>query len=79
MQTAMSCVKDVFPNSTVTPNGTNNYPIKVIVSAKVGNHSVEIWSGRQQDLFRKNATRRAQSMAEIKRNLLEYAENVHKN
>ena len=68
----MKPVNDVFPDSTVTPNGTNNYPIKVVISAEHGGQKVDIWSGRQQDLFRKYATKRDKSIAEMKRNLSEY-------
>lgn len=72
----MSCIKEIFPKGKIEVNGTNNYPIKVIVSAEFGGQKVTIWSGRQQDLFRKNAAKRERSMAEIKRNLSEFQEDV---
>ena len=79
METAISCIKEIFPNSHVTANGINKYPIQVIVTATLSKQTVEIWKGRQQDLFRKNAARRKQSMAEITRNLREYADDVVNN
>jgi len=69
-------VQEAFPDSKVTANGTNNYPIKVIVTAEYGGQKTEIWSGRQQSLFRKNGKQRDQSIAEIKRNLNDYKEDV---
>jgi len=72
----MQAVKDVFPNSEVQPVGTNNYPIKVIVTAKNGSQNTKIWSGRQQDLFRKYASKRTKAIVEIKRNLTEYKKDV---
>ena len=49
------------------------YPIKVTVSAELpGNKPVTIWSGRQQDLFGKYASKRAKSMEAIKANLRDF-------
>jgi hypothetical protein len=41
----------------------------VIVTAQVGNSKLEVWSGRQQDLFSKNGAKRTQTMKTIKANL----------
>lgn len=49
---------------------------KVIVTAEYGRQKFDIWSGRQQDLFRKNAAKREKSIAEIKQNLMDFSEEV---
>ena len=73
LSTATQCVRDVFPDSKITPNVVDNYPIRVIVTAtNGGGKEIEIWSGRQQDLFRKNASRRLQAIETIKTQLKEY-------
>jgi protein subunit release factor A len=72
--TAESCVKAVFPDAKITENRTENYPIKVLVSASVGGTNVEIWSGRQQDLFSKYAKKRKAAMDTMKRNLVDLKE-----
>ena len=76
MQTAVSCIKEIFPNSKVTPNGTNNYPIRVKITAEYGGQKVDIWSGSQKDLFRKYGAKRQRSMEQIKEYLTEYAEDA---
>ena len=43
----------------------------VTATLKPDGQNIEIWSGRQQDLFRKNATRRAQAIETIKSSLIE--------
>jgi len=72
--TAESCVKAVFPEATITANRTENYPLRVVVSASMGSTNVEVWSGRQQDLFRKYATKRKQAMDTMKHNLTDLKE-----
>jgi hypothetical protein len=47
------------------------YPVKVTVSAEVNGTKKYIWSGKQQHLFGKYATQRAQSMAAIEAKLQE--------
>jgi hypothetical protein len=42
------------------------YPIKVTVSAEVSGQKLDIWSGRQQSLFRKYGSERMRSIAAIK-------------
>lgn len=73
MSTATQCVREVFPGSEIVPNRTDAYPIRVVVTAETGGNKggVEIWSGRQQNLFGKNRSKREQSMAEIKSKLNE--------
>ena len=40
------------------------------MTAQIGSSSVEIWSGRQQDLFSKYRAKRSQTMETIKANLI---------
>jgi hypothetical protein len=72
--TAKSCVQAVFPDAKITENRTENYPIRVIVSASVDGTNVEVWSGRQQDLFSKYATKRKAAMDTMKNNLADLKE-----
>ena len=66
----MQAVKDVFPDAKVVANGVNKYPIKVIITANNSDGTeTEVWSGRQQDLFRKYASKRSQSVEVMKKNL----------
>lgn len=53
----------------MVPNRTENYPIKVIVNAKIGSSTVKIWSGRQQALFRKYRADREKAIKEMVQNL----------
>jgi len=57
-------------------NRVDVYPIKVAVTADVpgSNKPMTIWSGRQQDLFGKYASKRAKSMETIKANLRDFKE-----
>eukprot|EP00977_Amphora_coffeiformis_P022880 scaffold11716_cov165-Amphora_coffeaeformis.AAC.3 len=59
--TAEQAIKKACPGAEVVGNRTNNYPIKVIVTAD----DETLWQGRQQDLFRKYSSKRQKSMEEI--------------
>ena len=59
----------MFPDAPVVPNRTDNYPIKVIVNAKIGGSTVKVWSGRQQSLFRKYRADREKAIGEMVSNL----------
>lgn len=74
--TAESVVKEVFPGAQIVANRTDNYPIRVIVSAAFSGTNVEIWSGRQQDLFSKYGAKRKQAMQTMKNNLNDLKEEV---
>eukprot|EP00978_Attheya_sp_CCMP212_P034396 scaffold143861_cov60-Attheya_sp.AAC.2 len=70
LQTAKSCVRDVFPDANITKNRTDKYPIEVIITAqKLDGNTVQIWSGRQQSLFRKNKSKRDEAVKVITANL----------
>jgi len=65
----------VFPGSRIVQNQVDSYPIKVIVTAELpGSKPMTIWSGRQQDLFGKYASKRAKSMEAIQANLRDFKE-----
>ena len=64
----------MFPDANVLSNRIDSYPIKVIITAQVGSTRIDVWSGRQQSLFRKNASQRKKSIAEIKERLEELFE-----
>ena len=66
----------MFPNANITPNQTNTYPIKVIVTAELGSTKVTIWQGRQQALFSKNRSARTKSMSEMVENLEELKNDI---
>ena len=65
----MECVRSVFPDAQITPNCVDEYPIKVNITAKIGSTVVKVWEGRQQDLFRKYASKRKQAQDKIIANL----------
>ena len=44
------------------------------MSAQVNGMNMDIWSGRQQDLFSKYSTKRARAMKEIEANLQDMKE-----
>jgi len=69
-ETAKSCVEAVFPGAEIISNRVDQYPIKVTVTANVEGSKQVVWSGRQQDLFRKYASKRNKAMNEIKTNLM---------
>lgn len=65
----------VFPKATVIENRIDDYPIKVVIQAELKNHgSIDVWSGRQQNLFRKYADTRRSSISEIQANLKDLKE-----
>ena len=72
--TAISCVKTVFPDAQVTANCVDVYPVKVIVEANAGGTKVKVWEGRQQDLFRKYASKRKKTREIIINSLNELKE-----
>ena len=84
MSTAVECVRSVFPDSKIETHRTDSFPIRVIISARIGGSSssnnkakeLEVWSGRQQDLFSKYATKRRQTMEAIKANLIDLQESL---
>eukprot|EP00542_Grammatophora_oceanica_P016183 CAMPEP_0194046636 /NCGR_PEP_ID=MMETSP0009_2-20130614/22045_1 /TAXON_ID=210454 /ORGANISM="Grammatophora oceanica, Strain CCMP 410" /LENGTH=60 /DNA_ID=CAMNT_0038692007 /DNA_START=201 /DNA_END=383 /DNA_ORIENTATION=+ len=58
-------------------NRTDAYPIKVTVSAAIGKTSnVQVWSGRQQDLFRKYASKRKDAINAMTQNLQDLKEEL---
>ncbi|OEU14375.1 hypothetical protein FRACYDRAFT_188136, partial [Fragilariopsis cylindrus CCMP1102] len=69
--TAFDVVKKVFPSSQIIENRVNKYPIRVIITAHTSDDddAVEIWSGRQQDLFSKYKSKRINAMKEINASL----------
>jgi hypothetical protein len=62
-------VLEVFPGSEIVQNRVDKYPIQVIVTANIDGRKMEVWKGRQQNLFRKYHDARNKSMQEIKANL----------
>ena len=74
--TAKSCVEAIFPGSEIIQNCVDVYPVRVIVSAHVGATNVKLWEGRQQDLFRKYASKRTKSIEDIKIALTEFKEDM---
>eukprot|EP01031_Cornospumella_fuschlensis_P041167 gene41167-50231_t len=60
----MSAILAVHPDADVIGKRVDNYPIYVkVLDAK----SKVVWSGDQRNLFRKNASRRQQSIEEIQK------------
>jgi len=75
----LDVVKKVFPESQIIENCVDKYPIQVIVTAQHNNDNdndkvkvTEIWSGRQQDLFKKYVTKRTNSIKQINSSLEEF-------
>jgi hypothetical protein len=69
-------VKKVFPSSQIIENRVDKYPIQVIVTAHIiltndvdDDDGVEIWSGRQQNLFSKYKSKRINAIKEINSSL----------
>ena len=74
---ALTALRKVFPDADVVENCVDKYPIRVIVTAQKdssppGKNPTEIWSGRQQDLFSKYASKRKKAMEAIENNLSSY-------
>lgn len=62
-------MKDIFPGAEIIENRIDEYPVKVVIKAELNGAKMDIWSGRQQNLFRKYAAKRRESIAEIQANL----------
>lgn len=56
----------------------DKYPVRVKVQAKMpdGGQTIKVWSGRQQDLFSKYASKRTATMNTIKSNLQTLKEDI---
>lgn len=63
--TAKNTILSVFPSAHVKTTKLNEYPIKVTIINKSDDDKI-IWSGSQKNLFRKYASKRSQSIQEIK-------------
>jgi hypothetical protein len=62
----------VFPGAIIISNLVQISPPYVTVNAELDGMKMDVWSGKQQHLFERNATERAQSMAEIEANLQDF-------
>ena len=62
-------MKAVFPGAEIVENRIDEYPIKVAIKADINGTKMDVWTGRQQNLFSKYASKRRASIAEIKANL----------
>mmetsp|Transcript_16812 Transcript_16812/g.20181 ORF Transcript_16812/g.20181 Transcript_16812/m.20181 type:complete len:81 (+) Transcript_16812:38-280(+) len=70
LETASSCVREIFPDAKITSHCGNKYPIRVTITfVDADGNKSKIWTGKQQLLFAKNAADRTRSMNEIKSNL----------
>lgn len=70
LKSAASCVRSVFPGSTIIPRRVSSHPCKVVVLAKMeGKDVVEVWAGDQTKLFDKNSRERSRCMENIRTNL----------
>jgi hypothetical protein len=70
----MDAIRQVFPDATIVEHRVDAYPIQVIVTSQIGTQRLEVWKGRQQDLFRKNAVKRQHSIKQIVANLQDLKE-----
>lgn len=69
----MSCIRQVFPSASITPNCVNKYPIRVKIEAhNDGNNTTKLWEGDQKSLFGKYASRRSAAMEEMVNQLNAY-------
>ena len=70
----------MLPGCEIIENKIDTYPIVVTVTAEFMEDTndtcesipVLIWTGKQQDLFKKNPTNRTESIKEIKEKLREF-------
>lgn len=74
--TALSCLKSIFPDADIKIYSVNKYPIQVTIEAVLNGNKMRIWKGRQQDLFSKYATKRKETMEIIKENLRIFQEEM---
>jgi hypothetical protein len=83
-------VEAVFPGCMIVQNRVDAYPITVTVSGRLAEQersgeddqnkpTVIIWTGRQQDLFRKYASKRKQAMEKMRKNLLDFKKGLSAN
>ena len=76
--TARDCIKKVFGDVNITNVNTDEYPIRVKITAKLGGkgQDLTVWEGRQQSLFRKNGKERMETVKKIVELLEELKEEV---
>ena len=68
----MAAVKAVFPDASVSVEGGNGYPIKVVITREAD--GMTVWSGSQKDLFRKYGKRRSNAIKQIQKVLKSLAQ-----
>jgi hypothetical protein len=66
--TAKDAVLSACPNAIIEENRIEEYPVRVSIT----HGENELWSGRQQSLFRKNSGQRMESIKEIKAAVRKY-------
>lgn len=62
-------MKAVFPKAQIIEKRIDTYPVMVVIQADLNGTKLEVWSGRQQSLFRKNAALRNKSIEAIQESL----------
>jgi len=58
-------VQEAWPAAQIVEKRVDTYPIRVSVTANAFGRELPVWSGRQQDLFRKYGAARKRSMKAI--------------
>jgi hypothetical protein len=77
MSSAVECVREIFPQSSIKTIRLDKYPCKVIISTDAfGNKAQEVWSGKQKNLVEKMPKRRRKAMDAIRASLADLREEL---
>ena len=59
-------ISSVFPSSPISVTCVDDYPVKVVISAKNGAQVLKVWEGSQKKLFKKYRRDREKTIEEIR-------------
>lgn len=62
MNTAIDCIRSVFPLCAIETIRVDKFPLRVTITAGTSDMQLPIWSGKQQNLFQKYRVKRRKTM-----------------
>ena len=82
MSSAVECIRDVFPQSSIKTNRVDKYPFRVTITLTIEasdgkpKQLREVWSGKQVNLYEKYPKRRRKAMNVIRLRLSELKDSL---
>lgn len=77
MSTAVECIREVFPLSTVKTVRIDNYKARLTIATHAFGNRHVVWTGKQSNLFESTPRRRRKAMDTIKASLADLKDTLH--